>query len=886
MKNLLLAIFFILFLSGNVFSQKTNQADWSSMKTLSVPYNERISEFEKGNLIPNASFEKGELGNSDSDSGLDTLLHSFRLDNWQKIGNNVEWVSTEHESYNEEDISTGKHAIKIHREFKDIKELNNSSDGIISDFIEVIPGNYYFSFDIRLERIFPAVQRYSSKISRDIDIRITYFDENKKEMSPGIYYEYYGREVDNGFKGYAFSNFYYIDTFDWGKVRGRTYNYPFSEGDMPDGCKYVKISLGLLGRGTMYVDNIDFHYSRWNFTSLERIKPYFEKDLKKTNLIIPTPKKVSEITEINLKTNKAIIVIPNEPENTDLSAAGLLKKHFGKKTQIVKASEFKEEESRTVFVIGKNDLFRENTSEIVLTEIANEEEGYVIKKIGNKVFLVGNTIKGTYLAATTLVQLYDKKTKIYHHADITDFPDFKGRSYIFNGYVSKWTLEQDTSLTAEQRQNKYDASTQNMAKEFELIDYYAFFKLNKVYTNYGSLSKKWWAPGEAFNKLYKGAGKICDEIGTINTAIMINPYFHFEYEQEEGLIEDSLRNLFSHSNPDDIKKITDLIDMVVKNGAETVMIAADDFMPHAETTRGQYALFTDKDKSTYANIAAAQSAMMNTISKKYGKDIRLEFCPAPYLNEFVDYGMGSAEAFFRDFTATAPKDMAIVWTGNTVRSLSYDMADIKRYADLIGRKPMLWDNTPYARESASSYGGYPALYPGKTVMCSLFEPYDVIVPKDFYKYMDKDIYSNGGGFSERYMIKYPTFSDFAWNNNAYDPDLSLYKVLLWLYGKDNAMTLLQFNDSYFKLVSIWAEIKNSKAIPKEEKEYIVSEKQIAEANLHIKDLKSYHTKLSKSIKNERLLKELEREKESLLKRYEAILKSKNTGERTKGYRQN
>jgi len=366
---------------------------------------------------------------------------------------------------------------------------------------------------------------------------------------------------------------------------------------------------------------------------------------------------------------------------------------------------------------------------------------------------------------------------------------------------------------------------------------------------------------------------------------MINPYSHFEYESEEGLIEDSLRYLFSHSNPDDIKKITNLIDMAVKNGAKTVMIAVDDFTPHAGTTRGRYTLFTDKDKAAYQNLAAAESEMMNTINKKYGEDIRIEFCPAPYLNEFIDYGMGSAEAFFRDFTASIPQNMAIIWTGNTVRSLSYDIADIRRYSNLIGRKPMLWDNSPYARELTGAYGGYPALYPGKSVMCSLFEPYDVIVPKDFYKYMDKDIYSNGGGFSERYMIKYPTFSDFAWNNNAYNPDLSLYKTLLWLYGKENAMKLLQFNDSYFKLVSIWAEIKNGKEISKEEKEYIVSEKQKAEANIYIKEINNYFKLLSKSIKNERLLKELEKEKTNLLNSYEKALKSGNTGEREKGHRQ-
>ena len=47
---------------------------------------------------------------------------------------------------------------------------------------------------------------------------------------------------------------------------------------------------------------------------------------------------------------------------------------------------------------------------------------------------------------------------------------------------------------------------------------------------------------------------------------------------------------------------------------------------------------------------------------------------------------------------------------------------------------MLWDNTIYARFLTDGYGGYPALYPSHfSRMCNLFEPYDITVPKDFYK---------------------------------------------------------------------------------------------------------------------------------------------------------
>ncbi len=53
----------------------------------------------------------------------------------------------------------------------------------------------------------------------------------------------------------------------------------------------------------------------------------------------------------------------------------------------------------------------------------------------------------------------------------------------------------------------------------------------------------------------------------------------------------------------------------------------------------------------------------------------------------------------------------------------------------IGRWPMIWDNTLYARNlETRRYGGYTTYYPGKVRMCNLFEPYHTYMPKDFHRY--------------------------------------------------------------------------------------------------------------------------------------------------------
>jgi len=878
---------FVLLLSSCKQNNNTNQDDaWSSFETLSIPLEIRQAEFDKGNITPNFSFEEGE-----NLEKTDTLIKNFNLESWTVVGDNVQWTDTASLKYNAESVSLGNKAIKIERRWADVKDIDNQTSGVLSDFIEIIPGNYLFYFDVRMLSVHPSCDRLNSKLGTDIDVRIKYFDKDKKEMSAGIYYDYWDKNVDNEFKGFAFSNFYYMPEFNWGKVKGRTLNYPFSEGDMPDGCKYVKLYLGFKGRGTVWYDNIDFRLSKWNFTTLERLSPMFEKEYQLTDLIVPKPKKVAEPTNIDFSNKDIYIVLPKVDINSNIAASELLKEYFTEAT-IVKENIDENIENALVFNIGETQLYKENINKLDISEISDKEQGYIIQKIEAKnpiIFLKGGASDmGNYYAATTIVQLIDKKTSTYQHSNIVDYPDFIGRSYLTNVYKNRWTIDKDTSLNSEEKLEKITQLDKDIQQELSGVEYFALYKINKVYNNYASLGKKWWEPGQFFTDLYEGLGKESERLGVINSCVMINPYFHFDYESEERNLPDSLRNIFSHSNPKDIDKVKKLITKAVDNNANTVMICADDFVPHSGSTRGIYALFTDADKKTYFNMAHAQSDMMNDLRTwldKTNPEVRLEFCPAPYLNQFIDYGQGSAEAFFRDLVSHAPENMAIIWTGNTVRSLCYDMADIKRYSDLIGRKPMLWDNTPYARELEGQYGGYPAHYPGKAVMCNLFEPYDIIVPKDFHKIMDPHIYSNQTGFTERHKIKNVTFADFSWNCNEYDADFSLYKTLVGIFGKDDALELLQFNDNYYKLVSIWAKIRNEKEDAKEDNSYSIEEQDKENATVYIENLNKIYLNLEQSISNKRLLDELKKTMDNKIKQYQNIIKEGEKGSEKTGHRQ-
>jgi hypothetical protein len=82
-----------------------------------------------------------------------------------------------------------------------------------------------------------------------------FFDSAKNPLDAGYLNPVSDVPIDNSDKGYSFSNYWRIDEFPWGTVRGRSNNYPFSEGDIPDRTRFVRLFFGLKVTGTMWLDD-------------------------------------------------------------------------------------------------------------------------------------------------------------------------------------------------------------------------------------------------------------------------------------------------------------------------------------------------------------------------------------------------------------------------------------------------------------------------------------------------------------------------------------------------------------------------------------------------------------------------------------------------------
>ncbi len=780
---------------------------WSASQTLSVPLRIRKNQFERGNLVINSSFEEGKYFLEES---IDKVP---QIKGWNRTGPAVRWVDMKDSLYSEKEVADGSHAVKIIRDRAD--ETDTDGDGILSDYIKVIPGNFLLNYDIKLKDIDPPEGRRGTRLFDAVNVSIRFFDKSKVPLSGKQYYPYKKIFLDAGFKGYSFSNFWHIDSLGWGRVRGRTYNYPLSEGDIPDGTFYVRLFFGLKGTGTMWVDNVDFRYSKWNFTALERFECFFDSVCVKSSLLIPTPKKIVQTRNVPLfaKSEKGFvspcIVIPAHAARQTVSAAALIKDEIDKRTPLLPGEakvlpvkilkgEFPEKDFKGMLIsLGKTKLFDRWKDSLLYNEIQEKDQAYIINSPENDstfILLAGTTPIGDYYAATTFVQLLDKDENLYHGASIIDYPDITGRSYLF----ASWQNEEE------------------MLADVNSISRMSRLKLNKAYVGYGQTNgrKDWYKPDQLYIDGVRAAGNKCRETGVMNMAIMVNPYYHFDYEMNVDSIPENLRYKFIHSNTENIKTLENVFKIGLNAGANTIMLMADDFLPHKGDNRKNYVLYSKEDRDKFVNLQSAQAYMINKLYQDFNRDypgLRFEFCPPWYLNEFIDRSRGKAEAYFPDLVQLIPGDVSIVWTGHTIRSLSYDLADFKRYEKWIGRKPMIWDNTLYARGLEGVYGGYPAYYPGKARLCNLFEPYDVMVPENFQDFIDgPHMYVNGAASSEIYKIKYATVADFEWNTKDYDPEYSLWKVLVSSYGPVTARHLLEFSDAYYELISIVKSTKKEK----------------------------------------------------------------------------
>jgi hypothetical protein len=126
----------------------------------------------------------------------------------------------------------------------------------------------------------------------------------------------------------------------------------------------------------------------------------------------------------------------------------------------------------------------------------------------------------------------------------------------------------------------------------------------------------------------------------------------------------------------------------------------------------------------------------------------------------------------------------------------------------VDRELVIWDNSLNTLPDILSDTSLSINLSLKLRTLNVFEPYQVrftglCIPGR----QPCKIIINSPLDSELMRIRLATAADYMWNTLTYDPDLSLWKVLVSHYGREAAMNLYHFNESYMTLFGFLATLK-------------------------------------------------------------------------------
>lgn len=771
-------------------TEHIQQPVWSSFDPLDIPLRQRMNEYKAENLILNHSFEEGK-------SFFDSAFASFNLKGWKKEGENIEWVDTALEGFSLDDVSDGQYAIKISRSY--INESEEKGDGVTSDFIKVMPGNYKLTLDIKLEDVESDQRRLGVGVFDAVNIKLYYFDKNKLPIDDNqIYVKPYGI-TDISFKGLPFSYYHKIDKIDWSRVIARSHNIPYYEGYMPNETMYVKIHLGLKGKGSMWVDNINFFYTRKNFSPLEKVRPYFDSSFSKYELILPTPKNITPYKSFHYyKTDSSnhplpYIVIPVNANRSIKHAAKVLKEHFDTLFMRIAPDAYKERQVKIIsyakrdilntnalFIsIGESFFYNKYIDSLPLDKIADHKQGYIVKSINNQhnaIILVGNSSLGTAYAVNTFIQLLDDKSFTYYDAEIIDYPDFENRCLVIN-------------------ESEFD-SVFNKQKYFlnPILD----FKFNYIYLNSDINIDRWYLYNTVYisrlNQLWEFTRDNAMKYG-----IFINPYNHFKNSMCIDSIPKSVLNKWYHSSNKKFELLNGKINYALFRGVHSVIISSSN-LPYKGNDPLNYTLFRDEDIETYYSLAIAQSNMLNNIRNNIKSKVSIEFSPPWNDIISINNSLGKAEDYFTDAGDIIQPGINFVWTGVNGLPPFFDDIDIQRYKDLTNREIVYLENRYQSSDSSELIDFY-LEYPEMIGLLNIFEPYEADIPDNLYNVLSESKFIvNYFPKNEIDRIRYAILSEYLWSTKSYDPDYLLWKVLFKYYGDKLSKELIYFNKYYYQLV--------------------------------------------------------------------------------------
>jgi len=771
MRNALL--FILIFALGTACTKEDkatiNKAAWSSRDPFNIPLKRRIGEQSEGNKVLNPSFERGRFFND--------RLNTFELVGWTEVGNATDWTDTSKDPYDPDEAATGKHAIRIKRE--KANEVVEEGAGMLSDFIKVIAGNYKLSYSLRLENLAPYKERLGTRLGDAVNIRVYYYNKNKIRIGGSSENPSNNKQFDNEFKALPFSGYWNIDSLGWMRARGISHKFPVSDGDLPENTRYVRLYFGLKGSGTMWVDDVYFGYTHRNFSLLERIQQWQDTVFKPSDLVIPEPKKIQPgrdyalFDSINLQ-GQPVILIPPEASPVTRQAAHLLQERLllcqGARQAspsvdvpiFSDAPDSKIRSAPVVFSLGNTQVTQKHYDSLPYSGLKDHPQAYFVhapRKEGKIICIDGNRPLGIYYGVSSLIQLFDQDKGLYHHSDILDYPDTDRRG-VYSSYG---------------------------ADGAKGLDFLTRLKFNRIHLQIPDPTS------DSTRRHIRQMGNASLKGELFAAGLSVHPHRSYGLPEENQPV-----------NRENEQNLHELVLFAQQNHFKRIMLRMDQTLPDTGENHCVQNSRANASYTQYRNMLDIHSQLIRKIARQTDDEIEIGYMPLWHNTQCILKSHGRGELFLKELFRKVPPEVEFLWSGAVSHPLIVDRSELHYIRQRIGKDPVYFslDIHPYSREE------FLRAYPGKARMSSLFRHFELDLPDSLVLGDGKGFYADMAPGSALDRIRLRTLAGFLWNASNYNPDRTLIRVLVSLYGHQTAMELIRLNEAYYGLYEMYGKIRS------------------------------------------------------------------------------
>lgn len=220
-----------------------------------------------------------------------------------------------------------------------------------------------------------------------------------------------------------------------------------------------------------------------------------------------------------------------------------------------------------------------------------------------------------------------------------------------------------------------------------------------------------------------------------------------------------------YSDRDDYETLVAKLDTVATLGVRHFALLLDDVPPDL-----QYA----PDRAAFANLAAAHASLINELHADLSRrGALLAVTPTTYTDAWGD------RDYLRALGDRTPPEVPFLWTGIDVASPEITAGQARRWSELTGRRPLVWDNYP-----VNDYARW-RLFLGP------FRGRGSDLPQ-----VVRGILANPMNEAHASMIALSTLAAYAADPAGYDPSAALREGVTALYGEEALRALAPVLTAY------------------------------------------------------------------------------------------